>query len=191
MPTFPVEISFRNMDHSDAVEANVREKIARLGQFSDRIHYIRAVVEKAHRHGHKGELYGVNITVGVPGKDVVVSRTGPLDHAHENVYVAVRDAFQAATRILEDHVRIARRDVKVHEAPPHGKVIRLFPYEGYGFIETPDGLEVYFHKNSVIEGAFDKLEVGAEVRYVLAENESLKGPQASTVKPVGKHHPVP
>jgi ribosomal subunit interface protein len=191
MTKFPVEIAFRNVDRSDAVEANIREKIARLEQFFDRIHYIRVTVEAVHRRGHKGRLYGVNVTVGVPGKDVVVSRTGPLDHAHEDVYVAVRDAFQATTRRLEDHVRKGRHDVKTHAAPLHGKVARLFPYEGYGFVAAPDGLEVYFHKNSVVEGTFDGLEVGAEVRFVLAENESLKGPQASTVKPVGKHHVVP
>lgn len=191
MPKFPVEISFRNMDHSDAVEANIREKVADLEQFYERIHYIRAIVEAEHRHGHKGHIYDVNITVGVPGKDVVVTRTGPLDHAHENVYVAVRDAFRAATRILEDHVRISRRDVKSHAAPLHGKVVRLFPYEGYGFVETPDGLEIYFHKNSVVEGTFDALEVGTEVRLVLAENEGIKGPQASTIRPIGKHHVVP
>ena len=191
MPKFPVEISFRNLDHSDAVEANIREKVARLEQFYERIHYIRVTVEAVHRHGHKGRLYGVNIIVGVPGKDVVVTRTGPLDHAHEDVYVAVRDAFRAAIRILEDHVRISRSDVKSHEVPLHGKVVRLFPYEGYGFVETPDGLEVYFHKNCVVEGTFNKLEVGAEVRLVLAENEGIKGPQASTVKLVGKHHVVP
>lgn len=191
MPKFPVEISFRNLDHSDAVEANIREKVAQLERFHERIHYIRVIVEAEHRHGHKGHIYDVNITVGVPGKDVAVTRTGPLDHAHENVYVAVRDAFRAATRILEDHVRISRGDVKAHEAPLHGKVVRLFPYEGYGFVETSDGLEVYFHKNSVVEGTFDALEVGTEVRLVLAEKESLKGPQASTIRLVGKHHVVP
>jgi cold shock CspA family protein len=83
-----------------------------------------------------------------------------------------------------------RQDVKTHEAPLHGKVLRLFPYEGYGFIDMSDGREVYFHRNSVVEGSFDELEEGAEVRVVVAEKEGEQGPQASTVKPVGKHHVV-
>ena len=79
-----------------------------------------------------------------------------------------------------------RGDVKAHVAPEHGKVVRLF--EDYGFAETPDGQEVYFHKNSVVDGGFDKLEVGSEVRLVIAESEGVEGVQASTVTPIGKHH---
>jgi cold shock CspA family protein len=65
-------------------------------------------------------------------------------------------------------------------------VVRLF--EEYGFLETSDGLEVYFHRNSVPEGRYDELEVGSEVRVIVAEKEGDEGPQASTVTPVGKHH---
>jgi len=75
--------------------------------------------------------------------------------------------------------------VKAHATPPHGRVIRLFPDQGYGFIAAPDGRELYFHRNSVLSGGFEKLEVGSEVSY--AEEEGEKGPQASTVKPVGRH----
>jgi cold shock CspA family protein len=66
--------------------------------------------------------------------------------------------------------------------------VRLFA--DYGFAEAPDGQEVYFHKNSVADNAFDKLEVGSEVRLVIAENEGVEGAQASTVTPIGKHHIV-
>jgi len=70
----------------------------------------------------------------------------------------------------------------------HGKVVRLF--EDYGFAETPDGQAVYFHKNSVVDDAFDRLEVGSEVRLVIAGTEGVEGAQASTVTPIGKHHIV-
>ena len=190
MPEFPIEISFRNLDHSDYVEADVREKIAGLERFYDRVHYCRVIVEALHRKGHKGHLYDVHLTLGVPGTDIQVSRTGPLDHAHEDVYVAVRDSFQAATRMLEDHVRKVRGKVKVHETPLHGTVARISERKGYGFITTSDGLDVYFHENSVVDGKFSDLETGSEVRLVIAEGEGVEGPQASTVKPIGKHHPV-
>ncbi len=126
----------------------------------------------------------------MPGADVVVTRESPRDHAHEDPYVAVRDAFDAAIRQVEDRVRRRRGDVKLH-APPllRGRVARFVAGEDYGFIETSDGLEVYFHRNSVVGGdGFDRLRIGDEVRLALAEGE--KGPQASTIHLVGKHHPV-
>lgn len=184
----PLEISFRNMDRSESVEARVREKADKLEQFFGRITSCRVMVEATHRRHAKGNLYHVQIEVGVPGNQIVINRNPKDKHSHEDVYVAVRDAFNAARRRLEDHSRRRAGKVKTHEVPPHGKVIRLFSYEGYGFIETSDGQEVYFHRNSLVDGDFDALEAGQDVRLVLAEAESEKGPQASTVKLVGKHH---
>lgn len=186
----PLEISFHDVDHSPALEAAIREKAEGLERFFDRIIGCRVVVEAKQRRRHKGNLYAVRIDLRVPGREIVVGRTGPKDHAHEDVYVALRDAFNAMTRRLEDHARKARGSVKAHEAPLHGKVLRLFPADGYGFIETSDGREIYFHKNSVTGDGFDELEVGREVRLVIAYGESDQGPQASTVTPIGKHHIV-
>jgi ribosomal subunit interface protein len=117
---FPLEISFRNMDPSPAVEARIREKAAKLERFHDRIIGCTVVVEAPHRHHHKGKLYSVHIDISVPGADLVVDRAKPLDPSHEDVYVAVRDAFNAAARQLEDHTRRMRGDVKSHgsAAPP-------------------------------------------------------------------------
>jgi cold shock CspA family protein len=92
-------------------------------------------------------------------------------------------------RQIEDHARRIRADVKMHEAPMHGRVVRLFP--DHGFIETTDGEEVYFSRNSVVEEGFDALDVGREVRLVVAEGESAQGWQATTVHPFGKHRIVP
>jgi len=111
---FPLEISFRNMDPSPAVEARIREKAAKLERFHDRIVGCSVVVEAPHRHHHKGKLYSVHIDISVPGKDLVVDRAKPLDHAHEDVYLAVRDAFNAAVRRLEDHASRMRGEVKTH-----------------------------------------------------------------------------
>jgi len=101
----PLQINFRNMDPSEAVEANVREKAMKLERFFDRITSCRVVIEAPHRHHHKGKLYSVRIDLAVPGKELVVTHSGPKNHAHEDVYVAIRDAFGAAVRQLEDHVR--------------------------------------------------------------------------------------
>ena len=89
-------------------------------------------------------------------------------------------------RQLEDYARRQRLAVKQHELPPHAKVSKLFPQEGYGFIETADGRDVYFHRDSVLHDAFDRLHIGTEVSF--AEETGAKGPQATTVHLVGKHH---
>ncbi|MGH6866650.1 MAG: HPF/RaiA family ribosome-associated protein [Methyloceanibacter sp.] len=113
----PLEISFRNMDPSPAVEARIRKKAEKLERFHDRIIGCSVVVEAPHRHHHKGKLYSVRIDISVPGRELVVDRAKPADHAHEDVYVALRDAFEAATRQLEEHSRRIRGDVKTHAAP--------------------------------------------------------------------------
>jgi ribosomal subunit interface protein len=114
----PLELTFHNMDRSDAVEDKVRERAAKLERAFDRIIGCRVVVEAPHKHNHKGIVYEVRIDISVPGKDIVVNRSGANNHAHEDVYVAVRDAFSAATRQLEDHARKVRGQVKTHEAAP-------------------------------------------------------------------------
>jgi ribosomal subunit interface protein len=183
----PLEIRFRQMDSSPAIEARIREKAAELERFSDRITGCRVVVEKEHRHRHKGNLFRVRVEIGAPGKELAVTHTGPRDHAHEDVYVAIRDAFRAAVRQLEDHVRERGGKVKVHEVPLHGTVRMVDREGGFGFVETAQG-EVYFHRNSVVEGEFADIEPGCRVRLEVAERESAEGWQATTVRLIGKHH---
>ena len=183
----PLEIRFRQMEPSPAIEARIREKAAALERFSDRITGCRVIVEKEHRHHHKGNLFRVRIEIDVPGKELAVTHTGPRDHAHEDVYVAIRDAFNAAVRRLEDRVRERSGKVKAHEVPLHGTVRMVDREGGFGFVETAEG-EVYFHRNSVVEGEFDTIEAGSEVRLEVAERESAEGWQATTVHLIGKHH---
>jgi ribosomal subunit interface protein len=184
----PAQITFRNMDHSDAIEARILERIEKLELFFDRITTCRVVVEAPERRHHKGKLYHVSVDIVVPGAELVVNRHPKDKHAHEDVYVAIRDAFNAAQRRIEDYVRKLGGRVKTHDVPLHGSVVRIFPEEGFGFIAASDGREVYFHRNSVLRDGFDALAVGTEVRLVVAEGESAEGPQASTVDPLGRHH---
>lgn len=177
----PLQIAFHETPLSDAVEAEIREKAAKLEEFFDRIISCRVVVESAHKHHHQGRLYGIKIHLVVPGEEIVVDRGHHDKHAHEDIYVAIRDAFDAVRRLLEDYARRMRGQVKTHaSAWSHGHVARIFPEEGYGFIASPDGLEIYFHQNSVLHHGFGDLHVGAPVLYVSEEGE--KGPQASSVR---------
>ncbi|AGA32139.1 ribosomal subunit interface protein, putative [Thioalkalivibrio nitratireducens DSM 14787] len=183
-----VEIAFRNMDHSPAVEDRVRAQIAKLGQFHDQIIACRVAVEARHRHQHKGHLYHVRIDLTVPNAELVASREPDAHQAHQDVYVAVRDAFAAMRRQLQDFARKQRGNVKLHEPPPHGHIREIAPAADYGMIETSDGREIRFSSASVVDADFAKLEVGDRVWFT--EVTSDDGPAASTVHVEGKHHVV-
>jgi ribosome-associated translation inhibitor RaiA/cold shock CspA family protein len=182
----PLQVVFRNMEESAAVEAKIRERAEQLERIYEHIMSCRVLVEAHHKHHHQGNLYHVRIDLKVPESEIVASRDPAEHHAHEDVFVAVRDAFDAVRRRLEDYARRRRGDVKPHEVPPHGRIAELNP--DYGRIETIDGRLIYFHRNSVFEADFDQLKIGTEVRFV--EEVGELGPQASTVYVIGKHHVV-
>jgi ribosomal subunit interface protein len=182
----PLQITFRHMDPSEAVESKIRERAGKLEKFYDQIMGCHVVVEAPHKHQHKGGLYWVHLDITVPDGELVVNRNPSQRSSHEDVYVAIRDTFDVARRRLEDHARRQRQNVKTHEVPPHGKVSELFPEMDYGRISTPDGRSIYFHRNSVLNAGFDELKLGTEVRF--AEEPGDEGPQASTVRVIGKHH---
>ncbi len=183
-----LQIHFKNMDTSPALEQAVRERLERLERFHDHIISGRVTIEAPHKHHQKGKLYQVMIDLHVPGGEIIASRSPDKHHAHEDVYVALRDAVNAVERQLKSRLRISRGKVKSHELPPHGRIAVLQPTQDYGLIETADGREIYFHRHSIVNGDFDQLQVGAEVRF--AEEMGEKGPQASSVQLVGKHHIV-
>lgn len=108
----PVQVTFHKVDHSDALEAVIREKAAELDQFFDRITSCRVVVNAPHKRHRQGNLIEIRIDVTVPGHELVIGRDPGDRYAHEDPYVAVRDAFDAMRRQLEDHARRVRGDVK-------------------------------------------------------------------------------
>lgn len=173
----PLQITARNISLSEVAEDDIRDKAAGLDHYYDGIMSCRVVVEGPVQHHRKGP-FTVSIDISVPGAELVVDRQSDPD-----LYVAIRDAFDAARRRLEDYARRQRGAVKIHETSPRARVTKLFPEEGYGFLETPDGREIYFHRNSVLHPGFERLAIGTEVRF--AEEEGEQGPQASTVAIVG------
>lgn len=182
----PLQVSFRHMEHSPEIEALIRERAAKLDTFADQIMSCRVVVEPAGKHHEHGNLYEVKIDLTVPGEEIVATREPSPHTEFKDIHVALRDAFDAARRQLEDYVRRTRVSVKTLATAPHARVCKLVPKEDYGFVKTPDGREIYFHRNAVLHEGFDRLKVGTEVTFV--EEEGKKGPQASTVRPVGRHH---
>ena len=182
----PLQITFRGIPQSDSIKAAIEEKAKKLDQFYEKIMACRVMVEAPHSHHQHGRLYHIRIDITVPGGELVANRSPDKHQAHEDIYVAIRDAFDAAKRQLQSYNRRQKGKVKFHESPPHGHVTQLEPDQEYGRIETSDGRDIYFHRNSLVRGDFEKLEVGSEVRYV--EEAGEDGPQASTVHVVGKHH---
>lgn len=185
----PLQITFRNMKPSGAIKRDIEEKAAALEAVSSHLISCHVVMEVPHQHKRHGQHYRCRIEMEVPRHKLVAGRSPDQRDAHEDASIAIRDAFRAARRELQALERRRRHRGKTHAAPPHAVVSRLFPNEGNGFLTTADGREIFFHKNSVI-GDFDDLVLGAEVRF--AEEQGEKGPQASTVTPVGKsgHSPM-
>jgi cold shock CspA family protein/ribosome-associated translation inhibitor RaiA len=183
----PLQLTFEHIGHSDPIEARIREEAAALEQFDDRITSMRVVVGRPQHRHHKGDTYQIRIHITVPGAaDVAISREPAATGAHEDVYVTIRDAFKAARRQLQDLARKRQGHVKEHETPPHGRIASLHPERDHGFITASDGREIYFHRNSVVEGKLEDLQPGQEVRFSEAVGD--KGPQATSVRPIGKHH---
>jgi cold shock CspA family protein/ribosome-associated translation inhibitor RaiA len=173
-----LRIAARNAELTPDVEAAIRREAERLERFHPRIMGCRVLVEAEHRF-NAGEVvdWAVRVDVTVPQGEIPTTR-----QSDPELWTAVQRAFDAARRQLQDFARVQRGDVGTPVEESRAKVAGLFPWEGYGFLETADGREIYFHRNSVLNQAFDRLEVGDEVRF--AETEGEKGPQASTVSPV-------
>ena len=176
----PLQITIRDMPPSEALEAHIRDKAEKLNQFFEHIISCRVVVEMPHKHHHQGKQFNVRIDLGVPGNEIVVNR----DH-HEDVYVALRDAFNAAQRQLKSYGRRLNRETKTHVPEYVGRVVELHPDDGYGFIVRPDGGKLYFNRDNMVTPPFDHLKEGDEVKFI--EEMGAEGPQAKRVS-VGKHH---
>jgi ribosomal subunit interface protein len=176
----PLEVTFHQLPRSVFVASRIREKAQKLARFCDRIIGCEVVVEAPHAHHKKGRLHHVRITLHLPGGQITVNREHHDKHSHEDLFVALRDSFNAVQRKLEDQVRRRHRRVKVHENPPQGWVSRLVPTGDYGNIESNDGRLIYFHRNSVQPPGFEALAIGNPVAFV--ESAGDQGPQASMVR---------
>lgn len=178
----PIQITFRSIAHSDAVEFAIRQRAARLDRFCDQIQRCHVTVDMPHAHRHRGNHYVIHIDIVTEAGEVCVTRDASLDDSHKDFQAVIRDAFDAATRQLQADAQRLRGDVKGHShAPPLGRVARLFPRDGYGFVVTGDGREIYFHANSVVDAVFERLSVGSEVRFTIAPDDSDQGTRAASV----------
>ncbi len=200
----PLQITFQHADVIPEVDALIRAEAAKLERYYPRIMGCRVKVE---REGGRqsGNLWNVRIDLTVPGGEIVVQsepslggtakRSGQaairkgmeVRRQRQILHRAVRDAFESARRQLQDYGRKQRGDTKLPAAVATAKVTQVFEEKGYGFLMTPDGREVYFHKESVLNYPFAELKAGTTVAY--AEEAGEKGPQASSVRVLGRQGP--
>jgi cold shock CspA family protein/ribosome-associated translation inhibitor RaiA len=198
----PLQITFRNMESSPRIKEWIRAEANRLETFYSQIMGCRVAIEVPHRHHRKGSRYRVRIDLTLPGGELVIKRqpnirdrvkqrgeaqaSKSLEVAtpNKNLRLAIDDAFRVAVRRLQDYARRQNGRVKTHEPSPAARVSKLLPEKGYGFLITPDEREIYFHQGSVLNRGFGRLRVGTLVSFV--EEQGEKGPQASTVRILGK-----
>ncbi len=200
---FPLQITFRNGEPQVEAETWIRAEAAKLANFYGRIMGCRVAVDSPHRHHRQGSAYHVRIDITVPGGELVIRhapslrsgarQSGELElkkhleirEPHKQLRMAIHDAFKAAARRLQDFARRQRGDVKRIDVLPRARVTQIFPDQDYGFLITADGREIYFHKDSVLNHGFSRLQPGSLV--IFAEEHGDNGPQASSVRILQKH----
>jgi cold shock CspA family protein len=180
-----LEMSFRNVEKTAAVEELIKEKVAKLERVYEELVSCRISVERPQQHQRMGNPYRIRISMGIRGKELVTTRESTEGDMHDLLPTVLRDTFRAAQRQLKAHSERRKAKRKLHpQQEVMAVVTRLFREEGYGFLSSLDGREIYFHRNSVLHDDFDRLHVGTGVRF--SEEMGEEGPQASSVQIVDK-----
>jgi cold shock CspA family protein/ribosome-associated translation inhibitor RaiA len=182
----PLTMTFRNVTKSTSLEALIRKQAAKLDRVCSHLVSCRVSVEKPQSHQKSGSSFRVRLDVTVPrDHELVTVRNSGEGDLHQRLPTVVRQAFDATQRQLKKLTERQRGKVKSHpEQAVGGFVIRLFRNGGYGFINSLDGREIYFHKNSLPAAEFNRLEIGTGVKW--SEEEGENGPQATIVRIVDK-----
>ncbi|HYA80316.1 MAG TPA: HPF/RaiA family ribosome-associated protein [Methylocystis sp.] len=187
METAP-HIDLQGIEASPELRDKIAHHLARLEERYGRLTACRVTVRGPSGHRHSGDPYEIKIHLSLPDeREVAVDHTPYQDERYQDFDFALNDAFNRAGRQLQDQVRRMRGAMKHHEELPEGVIRKVMKEDGYGFIESADGREIYFHRNSVAEPGFDVLKIGERVAF--KEEEGEKGPQASQVTPLAENAP--
>lgn len=181
MQTAP-EIDFLDMEPRPELRAKIEGKLAQLEKLYGRMTACRVVAKGPGGGHHTGGHYEFSIHIALPdGREVTVERTPDPDERFQDPDFALNDAFKRARRQLQDQTERIRGEIKHHEAEPVAVVKSVFRADGFGFLESEDGRDIYFHRNSVEAPGFDALEIGERVAFL--EEQGAEGPQARLVRP--------
>lgn len=186
----PAEISFKNVNKTPELEDLIKQKIARLDKICDYMTSCRVMIERPQKYPDTGNPHRVRIDITVPpAHEIVAKQSASEGDMHDPLATVITKTFHAAERQLKELTERQHGEVKTHpQQQVMGIVDKLFTDQEYGFIKTVDTSEdIYFHKNSVLHGDFDKLTVGTGVRFVAEQGD--KGIQASSVEIIYKPGP--
>ena len=181
----PLQIAFKGMDTSPALESLIRQRVDHLETLYPRLTGCRVVVEIPHRASEIAKVpICVSVEADIPGRAPVIGRNEQeRREAKQDHTAALNNAFDAVERQLEKLGDVQKAEIKLHErAGESGMIVRLFPEENYGFVEIENSPELYFTRNAVLGGDFDELQVGMMVHVTRATDEGPMGPQASSVR---------
>jgi cold shock CspA family protein len=178
----PLEIVFRGLTRVEEVEDLISEKVAKLEHICNYIVSCSVAIEKPQHYQKVGNPFRVRLDIRVPhNHEIVVKRECTEGDMHDSLQKVLRNAFDAAGLALQELVQKQRHDVKSHPAGQATAIVhRIFPDDGYGFLLTTDGREVYFHRNSLVNQDFSRVRLGLGVRFT--EELGEEGPQASTME---------
>jgi len=182
----PLELSFQGLNRSEAMEEQIRKDVDKLDRICDQLISCRVGVRRDQKSRNTANPFRIRIEMRVPpGKNLIVTHESGLKEAADDLPTALKNAFKSAHRRLRELVAKQQGAVKSHPMQETGALVAtLFREEGYGFLKTVDGEDIYFHRNSVLHDDFDRLEVGTGVSYTAEMGE--EGLQASTVQVVDK-----
>lgn len=176
-----LQITIPNFEHTEALDNQIRKHAEKLQKYFTEIHLCHVVVKYASKQHHKGNLFDIRLNITVPGKEIAINR-----EANQDFSIALRDAFNAAKRQLEDYARLQRGEIKTHEPLQFGIIDELFAEDGYGYIQSRDTTErFYFDSNNAAHPSFEHFKVGDEVKFT--PDFGAEGPRAKRVS-LGKHH---
>lgn len=178
----PPEIAFRDIEPTDELKALILDGIDKLETVYPNLISCRAVVTDTTPGRNSGNNYRVRLEISIPHKTVMVDEDTPESDEARTLQQTIKSTFAVARKRLQKAKELQRGDVKTHDLPPHGRIVRLLTDPTgvrYGFLESREGRQIYFHEDALIDFDYEDLEVGDEVRYAAAEGND--GPQASTV----------
>ena len=179
-----VEIAFTHVAPSDEIKDLIADKIAHLEKIYDGIISAHVQIRAPHQRHQTANLFSVTIELRVPGRALVVRRDQDKAVRHEHLRVTLREAFAAMEVALRHWKDTAKGAVKSHGATLQGEIVQLDLAREFGQILATDNRLIYFHKNSLVDGAFGALRLHDKVALVVGGDDSVIGPHASTVRPI-------
>lgn len=188
----PLEIAYHNIEGSAWLDEYIQERAEHLDRVSGGLVSCRVVVERAQHQHHTGNPFRVRVEAKLPPKlDLIGDKEEVVENPQVQLRPIIRHAFDAVEKQVKKQRQMMRGDGKRNATSGHeavavvaenkAVVVRLFKEEGYGFLQVAnDEDEYYFHRNALRQGDFEKVELGAQVKFEASMGE--EGPQASSVK---------